>query len=188
MNSFTSLSGQLLVSLPSMKGDHFRHTVTLLIEHNRDSAFGLVVNRPLDADLSDLLTDDNGFDFTTDLHSMVPLLETGPVQQNRLFFLHSSERHFSYSVPINNEVSLSTSLDLLQAISKQEGPADVFAGLGYAGWSGGQLENEIKADVWLVTPYVHNAVFNMPYEDRPQLAADAIGIDLNLIAPTLGHG
>ena len=188
MNSFTSLSGQLLVSLPSMKGDYFSHTVTLLIEHNRDGAFGLVVNRPLDADLSDLLNDDNEFDFTTDLHSMVPLLETGPVEQNRLFFLHSSERHFSYSVPINNEISLSTSLDLLHAIPKQEGPADLIAGLGYAGWSGGQLENEIKADVWLVTPYVHNAVFNMPYEDRPQLAADAIGIDLNLIAPTLGHG
>ena len=65
---------------------------------------------------------------------------------------------------------------------------DIMAGLGYAGWSGGQLEDEIRRDVWLVTPYVHEAVFNSACEDRPQIAANAIGVDLNLIAPTPGHG
>jgi len=187
MENFTPLSGQLLVSLPSMQGDYFSQTVTLLIEHNRDGAFGLVVNRPLEANLADLLTDDD-FDFAVDLHGQVPLMETGPVEQNRLFFLHSGDKDFDNSARINEQVSLCTSMDLLRAISDKEGPHDVVAGLGYAGWSGGQLENEIKADVWLVTPYVHDAVFNSPYEDRPQLAADAIGIDLNLIAPTPGHG
>ena len=187
MDSFTSLSGQLLVSLPSMEGDYFSQTLTLLIEHNPDGAFGLVVNRPLDADLGQLLATDDRFDFTTDILSKVPLLETGPVEQNRLFFLHTNELQLNYSMPINNDVSLSTSVNLVSAICKQEGPADVIAGLGYAGWSAGQLEKEIKGDVWLVTPYFHDAVFNMPYEDRPQLAADAIGIDLNLIAPITGH-
>lgn len=187
MESFTPLSGQLLVSLPSMQGDYFSQTVTLLIEHNRDGAFGLVVNRPLDANLGDLLTEDD-FEFSTDLHDDIPLMETGPVEQNRLFFLYSGEKDFENSVRINDQVSLCTSTDLLAAISDHKGPQDVIAGLGYAGWSGGQLENEIKADVWLVTPYVHNAVFNTPFEARPQLAADAIGIDLNLIAPTPGHG
>jgi len=188
MDNFTSLSGQLLVSLPSMKGDYFSQTLTLLIEHNPDGAFGLVVNRPLDADLSELLVNHDRFNFTADILRRVPLLETGPVEQNRLFFLHSNELQLNYSVPINNDVSLSSSSDLVSAISKQEGPVDVIAGLGYAGWSAGQLENEIKGDVWLVTPYVHDAVFNMAYNDRPQLAADAIGIDLSLIAPRTGHG
>jgi len=188
MSGFTSLSGQLLVSLPSMRGDYFSHTVTLLIEHNEDGAFGLVVNRPLDADLGDLLAAENEFDFADDLQGKVPLQETGPVEQNRLFFLHSTENHYDNSVAINSHTSLSTSFDLLRAIAKQQGPADVIAGLGYAGWAGGQLENEIKADVWLVTPYIHEAVFNTPHEARPQIAADTIGVDLNLIGPTPGHG
>ncbi|MBT4160678.1 MAG: YqgE/AlgH family protein [Gammaproteobacteria bacterium] len=186
-NSYTSLSGQLLISLPSMQGDYFTHTVTLLIEHNQDGAFGLVVNRPLDANLGDLLTEQN-VDFAHDLHGKIPLLESGPVEQNRLFFLHSADTNYKNSIHINEEVCLCTSLDLLKAISSHEGPKDIIAGLGYAGWSGGQLENEIKADVWLVTPYLHNAVFNTPYDERPQLAASSIGIDLNLISPTPGHG
>ena len=187
MNASTSLSGQMLVSLPSMQGDYFTQTVTLLIEHNDNGAFGLVVNRPLDATLADLMADQE-YEFDINDHDQIPLLESGPVEQNRLFFLHSGDAHFSNSVRINDDISLCTSLDLLQAISSDEGPQKVVAGLGYAGWSGGQLENEIKADVWLVTPYLHQAVFDTPYEDRPRLAAESIGIDLNLISPTPGHG
>ena len=188
MESFTSLSGHLLVSLPSIKGDYFRQTVTLLVEHSKEGAFGLVVNRPTNVNLSDLLVDHDEFYFPKEFQEAIPLLETGPVEQNRLFFLHSNERELSYSVPVNNRVSLSTSLNLISDIKENEYPNDIIAGLGYAGWSAGQLENEIKGDAWLVTPYVHDAVFNMPYTDRPQLAADSIGIDLALIAPIVGHG
>lgn len=85
-----------------MRGDYFSHTVTLLIEHNEDGAFGLVVNRPLDADLGDLLAAENEFDFADDLQGKVPLQETGPVEQNRLFFLHSTENHYDNSVAINS--------------------------------------------------------------------------------------
>ena len=170
-----------------MQGDYFSQTITLLIEHNRDGAFGLVVNRPLDANLGDLLSEQL-FDFANELHQEIPLLESGPVEQDRLFFLHSGEDEYRNSVKINNDVSLSTSLDLLEAVANQKGPEDVIAGLGYAGWSGGQLENEIKADVWLVTPFLIEAIFRTPFEDRPRLAAESIGIDLNLISPTPGHG
>ncbi len=188
MDDFTSLSGQLLVSLPSMTGDYFKKTVILLIEHNLDGAFGLVVNRPIQSNLGELLRKQEEFDLEEDFQLEVPLLETGPVEQNRLFFLHSNERKLNNSLAINSKVSLSTSINLLYAINKQEGPKDIIAGLGYAGWSPGQLENEIKGDAWLITPYVHGAVFGMPYSDRPQIAANAIGIDLTLIAPIVGHG
>ena len=185
------LSGQLLISLPSMQGDYFSHTVTLLIEHNEDGAFGLVVNRPLDASLAELLVDQDLADADPAFAS-IPLMESGPVEQNRLFFLHGSlnseDDDFENSFRINDQAVLTTSLDLLQTIIAGAGPDDIMAGLGYAGWAGGQLEDEIRRDVWLVTPYVHEAVFNSPCEDRPQIAANAIGIDLNLIAPTPGHG
>ncbi len=183
MSDFSSLAGQLLVSLPSLQGDYFAHTVTLLIEHNRDGAFGLVVNKPLDADLSELLVD-----YDIECNETVTLLEMGPVEQNRLFFLHSSDGEYESSVAINDQITLSTSLDIVHEISYRNGPKNVVAGLGYAGWSGGQLENEILQDVWLVTPYLHELMFTTPFEMRPEAAAQSIGVDLNLISPTPGHG
>lgn len=182
MSDFSSLAGQLLVSLPSMQGDYFSHTVTLLIEHNEDGAFGLVINKPLDLELSDLLVD-------SELHCPegIRVLESGPVEQNRLFFLHTSDQVFENSHPINDHVSLTTSMDVFDARGETL-PAHLLAGLGYAGWSGGQLEEEIRADVWLVVPYVNDIIFDVPFEERPEFAARAIGIDLNLISPNPGHG
>lgn len=183
MSGFSSLSGQLLVSLPSMQGDYFSHSVTLLIEHNEDGAFGLVINKPIDGELSDLL---EGDDPLKGQH--VALLESGPVERNRMFFLHSSDRTYESSLAINDDVTLTTSLDLIDAVASLSGPQHIFAGLGYAGWSGGQLEDEIRRDVWLVTPFGRDIMFDIPFEDRPEAAARSIGIDLNLISPTPGHG
>jgi putative transcriptional regulator len=166
-----------------MQGDYFSHTVTLLIEHNKDGAFGLVINKPLDVDLAELLGDQ-----IAQCPPNITVLESGPVEQNRLFFLHTTEAMFESSVGIADNVALTTSLDILDAISKDRGPGKILAGLGYAGWSGGQLENEIQADVWLVIPYMGDIVFNVPFDERPEAAANSIGVDLNLISPTPGHG
>ena len=183
MDDFTSLSGQFLVSMPSMQGDYFAQSVTLLIEHNKSGAFGLVINKPLNADLKELLAD---HDITCEAN--VTLLESGPVEQDRLFFIHSSDATFEGSVKVNDQLTLSTSLDLVDAISSGSGPSKIIAGLGYAGWSAGQLEGEIRADVWLVTPYNHQIMFDTPFDLRPIEAAKKIGVDLNLISPTPGHG
>ncbi len=183
MSHSSSLSGQFLVSMPSMRGGYFSHSVTLLIEHNDKGAFGLVINKPLDVNLSELFTD-HDIEFNVD----IALLETGPVEQDRLFFLHSSDCKFEGSVAINDQLTLSTSLELVEAISNRQGPNDIVAGLGYAGWSGGQLDNEIKQDVWLVTPYQHEIIFETPFDQRPVEAARSIGVDLNLISPNPGHG
>lgn len=183
MSDFSSLRGQLLVSLPSLRSDYFAHTVTLLIEHNRDGAFGLVVNRPLDATLAELLAD-HDIECTAD----VPLLESGPVERNRLFFLHSSDMKYEASLSVNKHVTLSASLDVARDASRDKGPEHLLAGLGYAGWSGGQLEHEIKRDVWLVTPFQKELLFVTPFKERPEAAARLIGVDLNLISPVPGHG
>jgi putative transcriptional regulator len=166
-----------------MQGDYFSHTVTLLIEHNRDGAFGLVINKPLDLNLAELLGDQ-----IAQCPPDITVLESGPVEQNRLFFLHTTETLFESSVGIADKLALTTSLDVLDAASEDRGPARLLAGLGYAGWSGGQLENEILADVWLVVPYLTDIVFNVPFDERPEAAARSIGVDLNLISPTPGHG
>ncbi len=166
-----------------MQSNYFSHTVTLLLEHNRKGAFGLVINKPLKEDLTELLKG-----YIAQCPPNITVLESGPVEQNRLFFLHTTEAMFESSVRITDDVAVATTLDLLQAVSENKGPDKVFAGLGYAGWSGGQLENEIQADVWLVTPCMRDIVFNVPFKERPEAAANSIGVDLNLISPTPGHG
>lgn len=183
MPDSSSLSGQLLVSLPSMRGDYFSHTVTLLIEHNDEGAFGLVTNKPLDATMISMLEEQEILS-----EDEVSLLETGPVEQNRLFFLHSNDRVYEGSLAINDELTLSTSNDLIDDLKAHTGPQYCFGGLGYAGWAGGQLEDEIRRDVWLVTPYVSGILFSVPFEDQPVMAARSIGVDLNLISPNPGHG
>lgn len=183
MSDFSSLRGQFLVSLPSLASDYFQHTITLLIEHNRDGAFGLVINRPLGARLPSLF-EKHDIECTAD----IPLLETGPVERNRLFFLHSSDRQYRSSLNINKHLTLSTSPDILEDASTNVGPKHLVAGLGYAGWRQGQLEDEIKRDVWLVTPFEKSVIFVTPFEQRPEAAAKLIGVDLNLISPTPGHG
>ena len=183
MSEFTSLSGQFLVSLPTMQGDYFSHTVILLIEHNRDGAFGLVINKTLETELAELLGNQ-----VAQYPPNITMLESGPVEQNRLFFLHTTEAVFESSFRIADNLALTTSLEILDAISENSGPDKILAGLGYAGWSGGQLENEIQADVWLVIPYADDIVFNVPFDERAEAAANSIGVDLNLISPTPGHG
>ena len=166
-----------------MQGDYFSHTVTMVIEHNRNGAFGLVINKTLDVDLVELLGNQ-----IARCPPNITVLESGPVGQNRLFFLHTKETMFESSISINDNLAMTTSLDILDAISDQRGPDNILAGLGYAGWSGGQLENEIQTDVWLVVPYIDDIVFNVPFDKRPEAAANSIGVDLNLISSTPGHG
>jgi putative transcriptional regulator len=166
-----------------MQGDYFSNTVTLVVEHNRDGAFGLVINKTLDLDLVELLGNK-----LVRCAPNITVLESGPIEQNRLFFLHTKESMFESSISINHKLALTTSLDILDAISEQKGPSNILAGLGYAGWSGGQLENEIQADVWLVIPYMDDIVFSVPFGERPEVAANSIGVDLNLISSTPGHG
>ena len=165
-----------------MQGDYFSHTVTLVIEHNRNGAFGLVINKTLNLDLVELFGNK-----IVRCPPNITELESGPVGQNRLFFPHT-KKPIESSISINDKLAMTTSLDILDAISEQEGPYNIPTGLGYAGWFGGQLENEIQADVWLVIPFMDDIVFKVPFDKRPEAAANSIGIDLNLISSTPGHG
>ncbi|MDA9679824.1 YqgE/AlgH family protein [Gammaproteobacteria bacterium] len=166
-----------------MLGDYFSHTVTLVIEHNRGGAFELVINKTLDLDLVELFGNK-----IVPCPTNITVLESGPVGQNRLFFLNTKETMFESSININEQLALTTSLDILNAIAEQKGPGNILAGLGYAGWSRSQLESEIQADVWLVVPYRDDIVFNVPFDKRLGVAANSIGVDLNLISSTPRHG
>ena len=171
-----------LVALPSLQEDFFQRTITLLIDHSSSGALGLVINKAADINLSDLVSDD------FDLASVeLPVLLGGPVGQDNLYFLHSTERSYTDSYCINKDVTLTTSKELLDDLSKGHAPEHVVALMGYAGWAADQLEHEIGQGVWLTAPFDKDVIFATPLEKRPLFAAKKMGVDLNLIVSDTRH-
>jgi putative transcriptional regulator len=177
-----SLKGEFLVSMPALKGDYFRESVIFLIEHNEEGAFGLVINKPVTIALADILPQ------LEDVRCNVSVLEGGPVEQDRIFFLHTPDKQYEASLPINPEISLTTSPDLIADLARGDSPEKIIAIIGYAGWGGAQLEGEIVSDAWLVTPFDSRILFSDNHTKKPQQAASKMGVDINLIGPTSGHG
>lgn len=180
-----SFRNQFLIALPALESDYFHHTVSLLIDHNAQGAFGVVINRPVEITLSELFPD---FSPGEAADAQCPVLEGGPVQQDRVFFLHESSHEYQSTFRISDDIYLTTSTDLLKDLSYGTGPARVMALLGYAGWGEGQLETELGENVWLLSPASARIVFDVPYKDRPAEAAQLLGVDLNLISTSAGHG
>jgi len=111
----------------------------------------------------------------------------GPVQPDRGFVLHSGGPSFDSTLSITPEISVTTSKDVLEAIAGGRGPKRTLIALGYAGWAGGQLEDEMSANAWLSGPANSDIIFQLPPEARWQAAAQLLGIDLNLLTGDAGH-
>lgn len=183
---FESLKDHFLVAMPSLTEGIFAHSVTYLCEHNEHGAMGLIINRPMGVALGEILEHldiDNVRNHGTD-----PVMAGGPVQTDRGFVLHrTSERQWESTLPITDEISLTTSRDILDALAHNEGPDCALVALGYAGWGAGQLESELAANSWLTIPADSAIIFNTPAEKRLNAAAAKLGIDLALLAPGAGH-
>ena len=180
MASTQSFKNEFLVALPALKGDYFANTISLLVDHTEEGAFGLVINKPLATGIGELFPELEGR-FTC------PVLEGGPVQQDRVFFLHDSGNEYDATFKVSDDISMTSSPDFVAAMRNGRAPFHTLAMTGYAGWDGMQLENEISENVWLLTPADPGILFDTPYEDRAQAAASQLGIDLNLISPIAGH-
>ena len=171
------LNGNFLIALPGLEGDFFANSITLLIEHNQDGAFGLIINKPADVTLPQII------DHTPEPPDL-PVLIGGPVHQDQLYFLHSTDKVYPNSYIINDDVSLTTSTDLL---NDPTAPEHTLVLVGYAGWASTQLEQELVRDAWLVASFNRDIVFSTPFKNRPQAAAQKMGLDLNLINANSGH-
>jgi putative transcriptional regulator len=111
----------------------------------------------------------------------------GPVQIERGFVLHSPSGQFSSTMKVTDEVVLTTSKDVLEAVATGRGPAHVLVTLGCAGWSGGQLEDEISRNGWLTVPADTSILFDLPVVDRFAAAIKLLGIDPMMLASEAGH-
>jgi putative transcriptional regulator len=184
------LTNQLLVAMPALGDPNFAHTVTLVCEHNKDGALGIVINRPMDMAVSEVFQQ---LDLATqDLKlGKQPVLRGGPVAPERGFVLHppASDGAPSYdaTLQVSPNLHVTTSRDVLAAIARGEGPSQALVALGYAGWGAGQLEEEIRSNAWLNVPMDISILFETPYNERWRAAVKLLGIDSERLSSHAGH-
>jgi putative transcriptional regulator len=161
---FTSLAGQLLVATPSMEDRRFERSVILIARHNKDGAFGLIINRPAaERPLSQLL---EALGEKGAVTGTVRLFAGGPVQPELGFIIHSPDYMGPQTLGVDGRVSVTMSLDILRDIATGKGPQKSLIMFGYAGWGPGQLEGEIARRSWTTAPADGKLIFD---EDRSKL-------------------
>ena len=186
----TCLTNQFLIAMPNLVDPEFFHTVSYICNHDDNGAMGVTINRPLDVGLGDLLdhlqlpTDD------PDIAS-IPVYAGGPVQSDRGFVLHHTEKkntdEWDVSMVVSDSISLTMSQDIIEAIALNEGPEKFLIMLGYAGWGEGQLEQELLSNAWLNGNADETVIFDIPPENQWTEAAKHLGIELGLLSTDIGH-
>ena len=186
MNARSSLTDHFLIAMPSLADPNFTRTVTYLCEHNEDGALGIVVNRPSDLTLAELLGH-MGLEARAEDLAAAPVYMGGPVQRERGFVLHPPGGEWESSLRISERVAVTTSRDILEAMADGEGPSEYLIALGYAGWGPGQLEREMAENAWLSGPADPSIIYMVSSERRWQAAAKLLGVDLTLLSSQTGH-
>jgi putative transcriptional regulator len=186
VSSTANFTAHFLIAMPGMVDPNFAHTLTYVCEHSADGALGIVVNKPIDMTLSTLF-EQIDIALADDLLRESPVHFGGPVQVDRGFVLHRPLGNWQSTLAVSDDIGLTTSKDVLQAVGRGEGPRDVFVSLGYAGWSAGQLEQEIAQNAWLTVPADPDVVFETPVDGRLPAAMRLLGIDFSRLSEDVGH-
>jgi len=182
-----SLEGQLLIAMPTMGDPRFERSVIFMCAHNADDgAMGLILNKRLDnlafGDLAsqlELIEDDDVPD--------IPINYGGPVETGRGFVLHTEDYDREATVPVGDGVKMTATVDILRAMARRDGPDRALLVLGYAGWSPGQLEEEIQRNDWLHCPSDLSLLFDVELDAMWDAAIARIGFDPALLASGAGH-
>ena len=178
------LSGQFLVYMRNSDADAgiFGQSVIFVCEHHEQGSVGVMINRPTSFHLS-YIFEQLGVEHQSSLFQQLPLLFGGPMQPERGFVLHEPPGHWRSSLVINpDDVTLTTSNDIIRGLAINEGPEKVLITLGYSVWEPKKLEEEIMKDYWLVCPFNKELLYDVPYAERWDFAGRLMGVDtLSLI-------
>ncbi len=188
MGALVNLTHHFLIAMPAMADPRFSHTLTFICEHGADGAVGVVVNKPSDLTVGELYAqiDVDPDNLPAGLAERA-VLTGGPVSADRGFVLHRPLGNWQSTLAVSDDMGLTTSRDVLEAAARGEGPAEMLVSLGYAGWSAGQLEDEIAANAWLVVEADPGVLFDLPAEARLPAAMQRLGIDFSQLSEDVGH-
>ena len=184
------LTNQFLIAMPGLQGETFSGTVIYLCEHTDKGALGLVINRPIDIKLKNLF---EKVELSLDREDLAetPVYFGGPVQTERGFVLHEGmgegEGTYSSSLQIPGGLEMTTSKDVLEALSHGAGPKRLLVTLGYSGWGAGQLEEELGRNSWINVAAEPGIIFDTPVHQRYDKALSLLGIDPSMLSSDAGH-
>ena len=184
----------MLIAMPGMEDERFARSVVYLCAHSEDGAMGIVVNKPA-AQISfmdlliqlDVIPSDEPITLPPPADKML-VHRGGPVETGRGFVLHSADYYIEKAtLPIDEDVCLTATLEILKAIAEGRGPDNALLALGYAGWAPGQLETEIQANGWLHCRADESLLFSMDLESKYDGALGRLGIDPVMLSSDAGH-
>jgi len=180
-----NLTNQFLVAMPTLMDPNFHRTVTYICEHSAEGAMGIVINRPLELELSEIMSQ-------MEIESGPGLAGVhayygGPVDMARGFVLHTPVGEWEATLHIAGEIGVTSSRDILTAMGRGAGPAKAIVALGYSGWGAGQIESELAQNAWLTCPATTDILFDLDCDDKLAAAAARLGVDLNSLTTDAGH-
>jgi putative transcriptional regulator len=188
------LDGQMLIAMPAMLDDRFARSLIYVCAHSAEGAMGIVVNHPApNISFSELLVKLDVIPAADAIRlppraGVVKVMRGGPVETERGFVLHSADFFIENStLPIDDGICLTATLDILKAIARGDGPASAILALGYAGWAPGQLESEIQGNGWLHCTPDSDLIFGADAGGKYEKALKKIGIDLGMLSNEAGH-
>jgi putative transcriptional regulator len=176
-----------LIAMPSLNDPCFFHSVAYVCEHTDEGAMGIIINQPLSVKIKDLLFNLGIETKTTTAKHAEPVLAGGPMQQERGFVVHEPFGDWQSSIHPSEQITVTTSRDILEAIASGTGPEHALIALGYAGWSQGQLEQELAENAWLVCQASPALFFETAINDRWEHAAKLLGVDIKQLSNDIGH-
>jgi putative transcriptional regulator len=184
-----NLANHFLIAMPSMEDPVFGGTVVYVCEHNENGVLGVVINKPTDMTMQVLFERiELEVASAAERHmESQPIMFGGPVQDDRGFVLHTPGAQYSSSLTVTNDIAFTTSIDVLEAVARGNGPERMLVSIGYSGWSPGQLEDEISRNGWLTVGADPRILFDMPIEERYAAAMKLLGIDPLMLTSEAGH-
>jgi putative transcriptional regulator len=189
------LANQFLIAMPGMVDENFAGSVIYLCDHSSTGAMGLVINKPTYVDLASVF-DKVDLKLEIQTKAVEPVYFGGPVQTDRGFVLHEQKQgehttHYNSSLRIPGGLAMTTSKDILEEVAAGHGPSRFLMILGYAGWSAGQLEDEIARNGWLNVPALAeemaHIIFDTPDEYKYRNVLGLLGVDLGFLSSDAGH-
>ena len=182
-----NLTNQFLVATPQMHEPQFERSVVYICQHDANGAMGLVVNRSTNPKLSEIFSQLE-IEFSQSNHLNDPIFAGGPVHPENGFVLHRPVGQWKSSMIVTDNVAVTTSKDILEALAENQGPEECIISLGYAGWEQSQLESEIGRNDWFVVRGDESLIFDVPVEERWESALKMMGIsDLSKLSLFSGH-
>jgi putative transcriptional regulator len=181
------LEGKLLIAMPGMADPHFEKSVIFMCAHSSEGAMGIMINKPVAGLSFHDLMDKLELDVKPDTPNF-PVLYGGPVETGRGFVLHSGDYDSSEAtLPVSEDISLTATLDILRAMADGRGPQHAIFALGYAGWTAGQIEDEIRRNGWIHCDCDPDLLFGAELDAKWSAALRKLGIDVSGLSSHAGH-